>query len=50
MSLILSLIFGCVVFQDVFGVARVQRSSNENLLDPGTYILFTLNTTQLMYS
>ena len=37
--LILALIFGCVTFQDVSGVARVKRSADENLRDPGTYIV-----------
>ncbi|XP_065901879.1 extracellular serine proteinase-like [Dysidea avara] len=37
--LILALIFGCVIFQDVSGVARVKRSADENLRDPGTYIV-----------
>jgi len=37
--LILILIFGCAVFQDVSGVARVLRSADKNLRDPGTYIV-----------
>ena len=37
--LLLALIFGCVIFQDVSGVARVKRSADENLRDPGTYIV-----------
>ena len=37
--LIISLVIGCVIFQDVSGVARVKRSANENLRDPGTYIV-----------
>ena len=37
--LILALIFGCVIFQDVSGVVRVKRSADENLRDPGTYIV-----------
>ena len=37
--LILALIFGCVIFQDVSGVARVKRSVDESLRDPGIYIV-----------
>jgi len=37
--LCLTLVIGCVIFQDVSGVARVKRSANENLRDPGTYIV-----------
>ena len=37
--LILALIFGCVIFQDVSGVTRVKRCADENLRDPGTYIV-----------
>jgi len=37
--LILSLIFCCVIFQDVSCVARVTRSTDENLCDKGTYII-----------
>ena len=37
--LCLTLVISCVTFQDVSGVARVKRSANENLQDPGTYIV-----------
>ncbi|XP_065903952.1 extracellular serine proteinase-like [Dysidea avara] len=37
--LILALVIGCVTFQDVCGVARVKQSADENLRDPGTYIV-----------
>jgi len=37
--LILTLIFGCTIFQDVSGVARVLRSADKILRDPGTYIV-----------
>jgi len=44
--LILALIFGCVILQDVSGVARVKKSADEHLRDPGTYIVhFKDNTT-----
>jgi len=44
--LILTLIFGCVILQDVSGVARVRRSADESLRDPGTYVIhFEDNTT-----
>ena len=42
---IIALIFGCVIFQDVFGVARVKRSADENLRDPGTYIVHFQDST-----
>ena len=46
--LFLTLIFGCVKFQDVSGVARVKRSTNENLRDPGTYVIhFDNNATDV---
>jgi len=38
-SLIITLDIGCVIFQDVSGVARVKRSADENLRDTGTYIV-----------
>jgi len=50
--LILTLIFICVTFQDISGVAKIKRSADENLRDPGTYIVhFKHNTTdsQLHY-
>jgi len=37
--LILTLIFGCIIFQDASCVARVRRSTNKNFRDPGTYIV-----------
>jgi len=37
--LILTLIFSCVIFQDVSGVARIRKSANESLREPGTYII-----------
>ena len=37
--IIFSLIFGCVIIQGISGVARVKRSADENLRDPGTYIV-----------
>jgi len=39
MSLILTLIFSFVIFQDICGVARVKRSDNDKLRNPGTYIV-----------
>ena len=43
--LCLTLIIGCVIFQDVSGVVRVKRSANENLRDPGTYIVHFKDST-----
>ena len=43
--LILVLIFGCVIIQDVSGVARVKRSADEKLRNPGTYIIHFENST-----
>ena len=43
--LCLTLVIGCVIFQDVSGVARVKRSANENLRDPGTYIVHFKDST-----
>jgi len=43
--LCLALVIGCVIFQDVSGVARVKRSANENLRDPGTYIIHFKDST-----
>jgi len=37
--LILTLVFDCVILQDVSGVARVRRSADESLRDPGTYVI-----------
>ena len=39
------LIFGCVIFQHTSGVARVTKSTNENLRDPGIYIVHFEDTT-----
>ena len=38
--LIVALVIGCTVFQDASSVARVTRSSDESLRDPGTYIIY----------
>ena len=43
--LCLTLVIGCVIFQDVSGVIRVKRSANENLRDPGTYIVHFKDST-----
>ena len=43
--LCLTLVIGCVIFQDVSGVARIERSANENLRDPGTYIIHFKDST-----
>ena len=43
--LCLTLVIGCVIFQDVSGVVRVKRSANENLRDPGTYIVHFKDST-----
>ena len=43
--LIYILIFGCVIFQHTSGVARVTKSTNENLRDPGIYIVHFEDTT-----
>ena len=43
--LLLTLIFGCVILQDVSGVARVKKSADKNLRDPGTYIVHFKNNT-----
>ena len=44
--LILTLVFCCVIFQDVSSIVRVTRSKDENLRDTGTYIVhFEDNTT-----
>jgi len=37
--LILTLIFDCDIFQNVSGVARVRKSVDESLHDPGTYVI-----------
>jgi len=50
--LFLLLIFGCFIFQDASGVAKVKTSADEHLNDPGTYIVhFEDNATiaQLQY-
>jgi len=39
------LAIGCVIFQDASGVARVKRSANKNLRDPGTYIVHFKDST-----
>ena len=44
-SLCLTLVIGCVIFQDVSGVVRVKRSADENLRDPGTYIVHFKDST-----
>jgi len=47
MSLTLTLIFGFAIFQDICGVARVKRSANDKLRNPGTYIVhFKDNTAE----
>ena len=38
--LLVVLVFGFAVFQDISGVARFTRSADENLRDPGTYIVY----------
>jgi len=38
-------IFGCVIFHSVSGIVRVTKSANENLRDPGTYIVHFEDTT-----
>jgi len=43
--LILTLIFGCVIIQDVSGVTRVQRSVDENMHDSGIYVVHFKDTT-----
>jgi len=40
-----TLVIGCVIFQDVSGVARVKRSASDNLRDPGTYIVHFKDST-----
>jgi len=40
--LILTLIFGCVIFQDVSGVARIRKSANESLREPARNLHYTL--------
>jgi len=35
----LALIFGSTIFQYVSGAARIEKSADENLRDPGTYII-----------
>jgi len=50
--LILTLIFCCVIFQDVSGVARVTKSTDENLRDKGTYIIhfeYTITDTTMQH-
>jgi len=37
--LILILMFHYIIFQDVSGIARITRSTDENLRDQGTYIV-----------
>ena len=37
--LTLALVIGCVILQDVSGIAKVKRSADENLRDLGTYIV-----------
>jgi len=36
---ILTMVLGCVMFQSASGVARIKRSTDESLRDPGTYIV-----------
>jgi len=45
--LILTLIFGYVILKNVSGVARVKRSADRNLRDPGTYIVNFATDAQL---
>jgi len=48
----LLLTFGCIIFQDASGVAKVKISADENLNDPGTYIVHFENnatTAQLQH-
>ena len=43
---IFTLVFCCVILQDVSGAARATRSTDENLRDKGTYVVhFEDNTT-----
>ena len=36
--------FGFFIFQDVSGVARVTRSPDESLRDPGTYLVYFMKS------
>jgi len=38
------LVFGCTVFQDVSSVANITKSSDENLRDPDTYIIYFMKS------
>ena len=35
----LVLVIGCTILEDASGIAKVRRSADENLRDPGTYII-----------
>ena len=43
--LFILLIFGYIMFQDTSGAAKIKRSADESLRDPGTYIVYFENST-----